>query len=125
VTLAPGSRRNARHALAELFLDTALDDDDFARLAKTLIDSGLPVDELEHIYADELAPVLHGNLKAPTGEWAGFDSTWLESEIAKRAPRMRQGSVLSKLRRAWQLRETRADWQRLKRMIESQHAANS
>lgn len=111
--------RHARGALSELFLDTALDEDDFEKLCRTLLDCDLSIAELERIYCDELAPILHINLKIPAGEWSGFDLDWLESEIRKRSSRWRI-PFFTALRRRWILRETRPDWERLKRLLEAQ-----
>lgn len=81
----PDARSRARMAISDLFLDTPVDDDDFVRLRDQLRSTGSPLRELDDIYCDEVAPVLHRNLKSPAGVWSGFDAAWLDGEIQKRA----------------------------------------
>jgi len=109
-------RRQARLAISELFLDTALGDADFVRLRDTLRASGLSVAELDAIYADEVAPILHGNLNIVAGVWSGFDVAWLEQEIARRA-RPPRFPLLARVRRYLVTRSTIADWRRLRQMV--------
>lgn len=113
------SRRVARCAISELFVDTELDERDFARLRAMLNESQLSQTELDFIYYEEIAPLLYRNLDVPAGEWAGFDPDWLEAEIGKRQVKAPSGgaSWLSRARRYWVTRTTRNDWQKLKRSL--------
>ena len=121
---SPLRLRRARAALSELFLDTELDERDFERLCRTLIECGLSVAELERIYREEVAPVLHANLKSVAGAWSGFDIDWLESQIRNR-PAPGRTPILARLRRRWILRETRQDWERLRKMVEARKTRTS
>ena len=114
----PDARSRARLAISEMFLDTALEEKDFARLRHELRSSGLSLRELDEIYYDEVAPLLYQNLSSPAGVWSGFDAAWLDSEIQKR----RQSSgfpLLASLRRFMATRSTIKDWSRLRSMIAS------
>ena len=79
--------------MSELWLDTELDAEDHRRIASVLRDSGYTIPELEAICRSEVAPVVSGNLLSVAGEWAGFDSAWLEEEILRR---LRRPSVLTR-----------------------------
>jgi hypothetical protein len=69
--------------LSELWLDTELQDEDLERIARTMTDSGLPLDELRDIYLIEVAPVVYTNLLQVAGEWAGFDEEELYGRIVE------------------------------------------
>jgi hypothetical protein len=111
--------RTARAALSELFLDTELDERRFARLARTLRGTGLAIEVLDHVFHEELEPVLSGNLRTPAGAWAGFDLDWLEAEIEQR--RQRHGTLRATIDRAARAllpaTAARADWARLRAML--------
>jgi hypothetical protein len=113
---SPDARSRARMAISELFLDTALDEKDFARLRDELRSSGLSLRELDEIYYDEVAPLLYQNLNSPAGVWSGFDGAWLDGEIQKRRP-PRGFAPLASLRRFLATRSTIKDWNRLRAMI--------
>ncbi len=113
-------RRRARVAISELFLDTEIDDQTFARLRDVLRASRLSLPDLDGIYYDEVAPILYRNLSTPAGVWSGFDADWLEQEIRRRrGPRSfrRRRPVLGRLRRYLVTRSTIADWRRLRAMV--------
>lgn len=76
--------RTARAALSELFLDQELDEGDRDRLCEVLAATGLDLATLDRVYAEELEPLLAGNLQSPAGEWAGFDIDELEARIRER-----------------------------------------
>jgi hypothetical protein len=78
-------RKPVWQALAELWLDTALSEDDVQRIAEVLRASGYSVGELRLIYLKEVAPVVYRNAFSVAGAWSGFDSAWLSKEAAKRA----------------------------------------
>lgn len=77
-------RRPVWSALSELFLDTTLDAGDLRRIALVLHASRYSEQELDAIYADEVAPVCGPNLMVVAGEWALFDPEWLERRILAR-----------------------------------------
>ena len=79
--------------MSEFWLDTELNDEDHRRIAAVLRDSGYTIPELEAICRSEVAPVVSGNLLSVAGEWACFDSAWLEREILQR---LRRPSVLTR-----------------------------
>lgn len=110
--------RIARAALSELFLDTEFDERRFARLARTLRDTGLSIETLDHVFHEELEPLLSGNLRTPAGAWAGFDLDWLEAEIERRP---HHGTLRVTLERATRAllpaTAARADWKRLRAML--------
>ena len=114
----PDARSRARLAISELFLDTALDEKDFARLRDELRASGLSLRELDEIYYDEVAPLLYQNLNSPAGVWSGFDAGWLDGEIQKRRP-SHGFAPLASLRRFLATRSTIKEWSRLRAMIAS------
>ena len=114
------SRKLARQAISELFLDTSLDDDDFRRISSNLGSLQLPTSELDSIYFDEVAPVLFRNLQSSVGVWEGFDADWLDTEIqkSKKNQRMTAGiPILARFRRYWATRSTIADWEKVRAML--------
>lgn len=104
--------------LSELFLDTELEDDAIAGLARELRATGFSVAELERIYEEEVAPVCWRNaLALPGGVWTGFDRDWLVSAILERRERRRVWVRIPWLQRLLARRRTaysRADWNRLR-----------
>lgn len=64
-------------ALADLWLDTELDEAWLRRIAEAVRASGCDPFELERVLRRELAPFLNGNVRTPAGEWAGFDPAWV------------------------------------------------
>jgi hypothetical protein len=115
------ARRAARAALSELFLDTELDARDFERIAAALKATALPLAQLEAIYFDELAPVLHDNLRVPAGVYSGFDLDWLEVEVARqrRPGKLAALPWLAGLRRYLTTRSTIDDFNRVRRLLAS------
>ncbi|MBL8701374.1 MAG: hypothetical protein JNK67_23555 [Alphaproteobacteria bacterium] len=109
-------RRPVWTALSALWLDTELDDAGLRAIAAVLRESGLPRDELQRIYAVELAPVLGANLLGVAGEWAGFDPTWLSARILdnlrRRPRRTRFWAWFPPTRRAWTY-ATGESWRRI------------
>ncbi len=69
-------------ALSELYLDTKLQESDYANIARELKNSGLEWKEIERINREEVFPVLYTNLMG-LGEWAGFDKEWLVEKIKR------------------------------------------
>lgn len=79
-------------ALSDLFLDTELQDYNYAYIAKAMKESEYSMDEIEDILMLEVFPVCIANLHSVAGEWAGFDEAWVCSTIiaAKRPNRFRR-----------------------------------
>ncbi len=111
--------RIARLAISELFLDTSLEEEDFVRLRDILAETKLPMDKLDSIYYEEIAPLLYGNLESTAGEWSGFAPEWLEHEISRRSSKGTIGKIpwLDKVWMYWVTRTTKKDWQKLRRML--------
>jgi hypothetical protein len=86
-------------ALSELFLDTELQDDDYARIAAVLGRSGLPHERLQAILNYEVAPVFAFNLVDLAGEW----TPWSEEEVLEIMSAPRRESVLTWMG-AWRTR---------------------
>ncbi|NLE47038.1 MAG: hypothetical protein GX614_01405 [Sandaracinaceae bacterium] len=106
-------RRPVWLALSALYLDTELGEDDHARIAEALRESGYSAEELEEILYRELHPVLCMNLISVAGEWAGFDMEWVEEEILRRRRReARVAIVFGK----WLVSN---EWSQLKERIEA------
>ena len=69
-------------ALADLFLDT--DVEQFhANIRTTMDEVSLTNEEVKNILFNEIAPALAFNMLDTTGEWAGYDETWLFERIQK------------------------------------------
>jgi hypothetical protein len=64
-------------ALSDLWLDTALTDDDLQRIAGVMKRSEYSINELKDIFLFGVAPEVFLNLLTVTAEWAGFDEEWL------------------------------------------------
>lgn len=78
-------RRPVWIALADLWLDTGLQDADLQHIARMLAASGYSVKQLREIYLYEVAPVVYPNLLSVAGTWNAFDEKWLVAEAAKQA----------------------------------------
>lgn len=68
------ARRPVWGALSDVYLDTDVDDV-YPHAARVLADSGYTLDELRDILCHEVHPVLHPNLLAVAGVWAGSTKT--------------------------------------------------
>ncbi|WP_022825905.1 DUF7079 family protein [Hymenobacter norwichensis] len=71
-------------ALAALYLDTELTDDDYKHIADVRYQARLSWAEMQRINQEEVAPVLVYNLLSVAGEWGGFDEQWLMQAITAR-----------------------------------------
>lgn len=113
-------------AIADLFLDTEIDDRDRERIAHALARSPFSADALDDIYRYEVAPVVHGNLKIVAGEWAGFGEEWLGERIpaylARSGPLSRWWAG-SRLGRWWRTSYTDPDWRIVLRLVREMRAA--
>lgn len=123
-------RRPVWEAISDLWTDTELDEDDFARIAGVLAASRYSLAEIREIYVFEVAPVVWTNLYPfypiiPT-VWAGFDAEWLADEIVKNIERQRKGFVYRQSVRsgAGQWMRTlavREDWRRVLEILTNEH----
>jgi hypothetical protein len=80
-------RKQVWQALSELFLDTELQEYDFAYISRVLAESGHTDNELHCILFGEVFPACISNLRHPAGEWSGFNMDWLVEEILSKAVR--------------------------------------
>ena len=78
-------RRPVWTALADLFLDTELQEADLRHVARVLVASGYTDAEVEEILYGEVFPVCIRNMRSVAGEWAGFDTDWLQGRILANA----------------------------------------
>ncbi len=69
-------------ALSDLFLDTELQNDDYAFIARRLNSTSLPSEFIHQFLHRKVAPALMPNLWSMTGEWAGFSDKYLLGCIA-------------------------------------------
>ena len=69
-------------AIANIFLDSQLSEDEMNLIIKTLKDSGFNFHDLYEIYADEVAPVFHLNLLVTAGAWG----IWSDEDLAQIKP---------------------------------------
>ena len=76
-------RKTVWEIISNFYLDTELDDKDYDYMSKVLVESKIELEELKAIDLYEVFPTLYINLLHTTGEWAGFESTWLNEECLK------------------------------------------
>lgn len=74
-------RLKAWSALSDLFLDTELADEDYARIARLVAETGYATDEVQEILWQEVYPVLAPNLMHVAGVWDGWPEGWLLENI--------------------------------------------
>jgi hypothetical protein len=70
-------------AMADLFLDTELQEYQYRHLARVVVESGFTPQEVHDILWDEVFPALGDNLRSVAGEWAGFNDEWLRKRIVE------------------------------------------
>jgi hypothetical protein len=102
------NRRPVWDALSTLFLDTDTSLSHSWRV-KVLSESVYSLEEIERILFDEVYPVCAPNLRSVAGEWAGFDSEWLETKILKHRRRWSRRFGLGRLLFSKEWRPTKAD----------------
>ncbi|TSA82421.1 hypothetical protein FNU79_13680 [Deinococcus detaillensis] len=96
-------RRRVWDALGELFLDTDTRPS-LPLIAHRLAESGLDEDALGEIWHEEVTPALLFNLTLVAGEWAYFESDFLEQRIVRRRAvrhRLRRWSLSALMQRVW------------------------
>jgi hypothetical protein len=112
-------RRPVWLALSDLFLDTELQPDHLAHIARILARSPYSLPELESILYDEVYPVCIVNLQTVAGEWDGFDEEWLEESILKKLQATRPWTRWFQVSR-WMIR---ANWNRVKVLLSGEAEA--
>jgi hypothetical protein len=121
-----GARLPVWDAIADLFLDTEIDERARDHVARTLATSPFSMNELDAIYRHEVAPVVHANLKIVAGEWAGFGEEWLGERIPAylaRTGRWSRWWAGSRLGRWWRTSMTDEDWQAVLRLVREKRGA--
>lgn len=69
-------------ALSDLFLDTEISETTYSHIARTIVESGFTVNEVEAILWHEVYPVLRVNLYSVAGVWDGWSDTWLLENLS-------------------------------------------
>lgn len=83
-------------ALSELFVGRELQDYDYAAIADTLRQSGYPLDELDRILRDEVAPVFGKNLSPlAVPEMEGWTRETVVEDIQTHLARRETGLLLA------------------------------
>jgi hypothetical protein len=106
-------RRPVWEALSTLFLDT---DVALLREHRANVHAASPytISEIEAILTDEVFPVCRWNLLSIAGEWAGFDTDWLESQILSSRSRFaRFGASRVLHSREWRATRAAIEYRRL------------
>ena len=111
-------REDAWYLMSDLFLDTELLENDLERMAKEFAASPFSVDELNAMYEDEVAPVLHGNLKCVAGVWGCFSRDEIIPLIRQRASWLKEKRrhgipIVEAVKRAMILGETKEQWRQI------------
>lgn len=127
--LSPGdllARAPVWEALADLWLDTELADYQFDYIARVIAASPYSLEEVLAIHEEEVAPAVSANLLSVAGEWAGFDSAWLNERCRHFAARRRTPWHRA---RVWMLRPsiryfTESHWQQIAERVEKLRAVN-
>lgn len=83
--------------LSELWKDTELLDHELSYIAEKMRFSNYSLEEIEKILAEEVAPVVYGNLLGFGASWTGFDAEWLYREIIENLKKQER----SPLHRIW------------------------
>ena len=113
-------RVRAWTVLANLFLDTWFDDEQYLRFVRSLGDTGYTPSELEFMFTKEIAPVFGVNLLSLAGEW----ELWGEAEVEQLVTSaMRADGTMplgKRLLGRWGERVARPDWTRLKALVEAE-----
>lgn len=76
-----GRRKPVWEALAELWLDTDLTEEDLNWMVRVLRSSGYSIDEIRDIYLFEVAPVIHNLLFSQNVVWSTYQSHVLFEKI--------------------------------------------
>lgn len=74
------------YALADLFLDTQPQPDDYAYIARTLKASGYDRAELRRMFEEDVGPAFIFNLYDIAGEWAGWSEEFVREQMSRKKP---------------------------------------
>ncbi|TQV77807.1 DUF7079 family protein [Denitrobaculum tricleocarpae] len=106
-------------ALSDLFLDTELDETDFAGIAETIRAAGFTADQAEEILRFEVTPVFWGNMLAAAGEWEPWSQSQVCEMVCKRLrSRPRYFTWFHDWRTRRQMTLVRPDWRRVRECLE-------
>lgn len=97
-------RLKAWSALSDLFLDTELADENCARIARLVAETGYATDEVQEILWREVFPVLAPNLMDVACVWDGWPEGWLLENIKVNHSSERHrpsGSVVREIADCW------------------------
>jgi hypothetical protein len=107
-------------ALAELFLDTELQDYHYRYIAERLRDSGYALHELEQILSEEIAPVFYTNLSAVAGEWQPWSADFVKERVLQylnHRPTLAERLLPQRFLRERRLARVRERWEGVRRLI--------
>ncbi len=111
------SRVAAWAVLAELFLDTQIDENSQSRIAARLRALPFSREELAEILRSEVAPAFGSNLFAVAGEWSGWSEEQVLAQI-RHAQRPRPARRLrNRTKASLAMRMITSDWERISRLI--------
>ncbi|WP_017905915.1 DUF7079 family protein [Pseudomonas asplenii] len=99
------SRLKIWQALSSLFLDTEIDELTYDYIARTVLESGYPTEEVHRILWNEVFPVLEANLRCVAGEWAGWSDDWLAQHLEandKPVTGKRRGAIAREIATCWE-----------------------
>lgn len=97
-------RRPLWEALADLFLDTELQEYHYRFVATRVLESAYTATEVQEILWDEVFPVIEWNLRHPAGVWSGFRVESLQEAIlggGKKETASAQPATAKIVREAW------------------------
>lgn len=97
-------RLKAWSALSDLFLDAELADENCARIARLVAETGYATDDVQEILRQEVFPVLAPNLMDVAGVWDGWPEGWLleNIKVSHSSERHRlSGSVVREIADCW------------------------
>jgi hypothetical protein len=102
------------HALADLFLDTEQQDEDYRFIAGKLTASGYGKDELRRILDEEVAPAFAFNLFDIAGQWG----CWTEEQVLDLVTRAQgEWALFSLAKRTLVRSHLDAEWAKLEPLI--------
>lgn len=110
-------------ALSELWLDTELDQPALRYIAVRLRASGLSLDELQQIYAYEVAPQVWLNHWTAAGVWDSFEPQWLFAGCRRNQLAGRWHRLKCRLLRGPMTYGCRAEWQQIMAFLTDSNVA--
>jgi DNA-binding transcriptional MerR regulator len=116
--MMPGTIDTARklqlwRLLSELFLDTALDREDYRRIARGLRETGLPIEHIRGVLEEQVAPELMPNLWSIAGEWSGWSDNALRRFMVEAEDRAARGGWRWRLSRRLARKHARREWAKI------------